>query len=105
MLHHSACCTIHLELNLPCRTPRSSQGRSDLLTRSTAVLKLLPALAAAAADAADSCAAAEAAGSSVAAGEAVSTVGPEVRGTEQLVLEVGQMLVQLVAGGCASFNA
>ena len=38
-------------------------------------------------------------------GTALEPAEPEVRGTEQLVLEVGQMLVQLVASGCSSFNA
>eukprot|EP00887_Chlorella_sp_A99_P007170 scaffold2.g7170.t1 len=113
----------------------NSHRRCELLTRSAEVLRLLPALAEAASGAADSSANSEAAGSGTAGGaigsrasseEAESSsaagseayddstmagsaefceAGPEVLGTEQQVLEVGQMLVHLVARGCSSFDA
>ncbi|PRW60903.1 serine threonine, partial [Chlorella sorokiniana] len=78
-----------------------SLGRCELLTRSAAVLRLLPSLAAAAAGIPAN-STAEAGGGSTAA---VPEAGQElVLDTEQWVLEVGQMLVQLLAGCCSSFN-
>lgn len=88
------------------------------------MLRLLPSLAAAAAASAADCSVSsvaagsgdaassgqategtKAAGRAAVAGAAFGPAEHEVCGTEQLVLEVGQMLVQLVAGGCSSFNA